>query len=37
MKKIAFLYTITLGVLWETAYAFVIIGAGVLMAFLLSR
>lgn len=35
MKKIVFLYTITLGIFWEIVYVFVIIGAGLLITFLI--
>jgi hypothetical protein len=34
MKKLTFIYTIVMGVLWEIAYACVIIVAGLLIAFL---
>jgi hypothetical protein len=33
MKRTAFLYTIALGIFWEIAYAFVVISAGLLIAF----
>jgi len=35
MKKITLLYTIASGIFWETAYALVIIGGGLLLAFLI--
>jgi hypothetical protein len=35
MRKFTFLYTITLGIIWEIAYALLIIGAGFLIALLM--
>jgi hypothetical protein len=32
MKILPFLYTITLGIIWEIAYALLIIGGGLLIA-----
>ncbi len=34
MGRISFFYTVTLGILWEIVCAFVIIGIGLLIAFL---
>lgn len=34
MRNIAFLYTMAFGIFWEIVYAFVIMGAGLLIALL---
>jgi len=35
MKRIGYFYNIASGIFWETAYALVIIGGGLLLAFLI--